>query len=125
MPGSCRFAGSHAPLPVPWLSAGMSDRQDLKGPGCFLTIDQDLGKVFEQKSAGVEVRLRPAVRGLQNLSQSTFNCGRKAQGRVRTAPQVPVKSRVVIGGGFLMELDNLIGHEGALPDCAFSPRPKA
>ena len=40
----------------------MSDRQDLKGPGCFLTIDQDVGKVFEQKSAGVEVRLRPAVR---------------------------------------------------------------
>ncbi len=83
-------------LPVSWLAADVSDRNDLDAAAEKFPVDHKTRKLLEKKSAGRVGANCPSTRGLSNLGQGAIHFVVEFQSRFWTPLQIPVKCRVVL-----------------------------
>ncbi len=81
----------------------MSDRHDLDFSAGSLPVNQEKRKFSQQEPAGIVGTAYPALRSLRNLGQSTIEFRVELEGRIRAARKIPIKCRIIFGGGFLVQ----------------------
>src|SRR5260370_41299235 len=74
-------------------------------------------KLPQQEPAGIVGTACPALRSLRNPGKRMTKFCIQLEGCVRAALKIPIKRRVIFGGGFLMKFHNPSGHETASPNC--------
>ena len=118
-------------FPIPRFPAGVSDCHDLDFFAGPLPVNQKEGKLSQQEPAGTVWTACPALRSLLNLEQRMIEFRAELEGRVRAARKIPIKCRIIFGGGFLVQFHRPSGHGAASLNCAgglpskerFSPCP--
>jgi hypothetical protein len=117
-----RIAGCAAisdPLfPVSRSPAGVSDGHDLDSSAGPLPINQKERKLSQQEPAGTVRTVYPALRSPHNFDQRTIEFRVEFEGRAWAALQIPIKRRIIFGGGFLVQFHRPSGHEAASLNCA-------
>lgn len=103
--------------PVSRSPAGVGDGHDLKISAGQFTVNHEKRKLSQQEPAGIVGTGCPALRGLGNLGERTIKFFVELEGCVGAALKIPIKRRIIFGGGFLMKLHNPSGHEAASLNC--------
>ena len=82
-----------------------------------LPVNHEERKLPQHEAAGMVGTACPAMRSLRNLGKRTLKFHIELAGRVRAALKIPIKRRIIFGGGFLMKLHRPSEHEAASPNC--------
>jgi hypothetical protein len=110
-------SGSGPLFPVSRFPAGVGDRHDLKVSASPLPVNHEERKLPQQESAGMVGTACPALRSLRNLGKRALKFCIELEGCVRAALKIPIKRRVILGGGFLVKFHHPSGHEAASLNC--------
>jgi len=105
-------------FPVSRSPAGASDGYDLDFSAAPLPVNQKERKLSQQEPAGTVGAACPALRSLRNLDQRTIEFRVELEGRVRAARKIPIKCRIIFGGGLLVQFHRPSGHGAASLNCA-------
>src|SRR5579859_7945054 len=119
-----RTQKSDTVLPVFWLTARVSNRENLDEIIGSLAIDESERKFSQQETSSVARRGRPALWSFSDLRYGAIYFGAKSKSGIGTALEIPVESGVVFGRRCLVEFDGAIGHEAVSLDCAAGLLPK-